>query len=74
MYLSSANSPKSTAPPQAGKSSQIPKAVGYALCGSTDLLKLGTNCGNRSILFIANLTLANGAAWGFLGQALGINA
>jgi hypothetical protein len=57
-----------TAPPQAGKSSQIPKVVGSAPCGSTHLHKTGTDLAACSILSIANLTLAKSAAGGFGGQ------
>ena len=63
-----------TAAQQAAKLSPIPKAVGSAPCGSTRLPKPGTDPAVSPILLIANSTLAKGAAWGFLGQAFGINA
>jgi hypothetical protein len=66
MRASSANIPKSTAPPQGARSLPIRKAVGSAPSGSTARLNLGADL-PAAAFFMANPLLATSAGRGFRG-------
>ena len=67
MHASSANIPKSTAPPQGARLLQIRRVVGSAPSGSTARLNLGADLAAVPAFFMANPRLAMSAGGGFLG-------